>query len=143
MGGNPNMKKIIFLVVLVLSIPTLCWGADDMKSMCRHKALYVASIAVEQYEVRFAVGRKKGIPHVEAQALINGEWCFLDVVKENGWTYVRPVDSFYKPEGEGFKIKEYWTWVAYLSKWSFVKPKHSYNKVSDRAIPGGITKLNN
>lgn len=134
-------KKISIVLVMLILFPTLCWGEQEMKSMCRHKALYAASIAVEQYEVRFAVGRKKGIPHVEAQAKINGEWCFLDIVKENGWTYVRPVDPLYDPKGEGFHVREYWTWVAYLSKWSFVKPKHNYNKVSDRAIPGGITKL--
>ena len=72
-------------------IPLLCFGLSacavhEWRPLCRHTALYCASIAgdmykEESYPVRIALGTYEGSRHAQAQAFIEGSWRFLAIRK--------------------------------------------------------------
>ena len=64
------MKKILIIILLL-------FGCSINQPVCRHYALYNASVVGEKYPVRIAMGWKNGNYHAQAQALINGEWEFI------------------------------------------------------------------
>ncbi|NJB67143.1 hypothetical protein GGQ74_000783 [Desulfobaculum xiamenense] len=80
----------------------------DANNACRHRAVYCGLIAGDAYKVRIARGYRKGRPHAQTQAWIDGAWHWLNVTPEGD---VRTVDT--DPD---FEIREYTTLELYIDK---------------------------
>jgi len=66
-----------------------------MKPVCRHKALFLASIVGEKIPVRIIRGHRNGIVHAEVQAKINGKWQYIKLEYIfYGITVVKPDKRF-------------------------------------------------
>jgi len=71
------MKIQCSLLIALFFIFNGCSGIN-IQGVCRHNALYCASVAGEKYPIRIAVGKWDNINHVQAQALVNDGWKFLE-----------------------------------------------------------------
>lgn len=71
---------VIFLVIVSLLLLSSC--ATTFKPVCRHNAILAALTVGEKYPVRLVWGNVSGNwqNHVQAQALIDGQWRWLDVI---------------------------------------------------------------
>jgi len=78
------MKKAAVILALLL-----CSCAHEINGVCRHDALYCASIYIEQYPVRIAVGPPG---HGQAQAMMNDQWQWLR--RSGNLCYVSSKDEF-------------------------------------------------
>lgn len=67
------MKYLIIISIFLTS----CTPTLNTKILCRHKALSVATAVRQHYPVRIAIGKWKGINHVQSQAKINGKWRYI------------------------------------------------------------------
>lgn len=65
------MNVYMFIIIFNLLL-TSC--APSLQGVCRHDALYCASVAVEKYPVRVWTGRPG---HAQSQAKIEGKWEWL------------------------------------------------------------------
>ena len=75
--------------------------------MCRHDALYCASVAAEYYPVRLLLGRWYGTFHAEAQAEIEGEWLYLKI-NDNGTIGTAVfVDGFIPAPTQVYALEDY------------------------------------
>lgn len=89
------MKKI-FLLILIL----LFAGCSSYYGVCRHKALYAASVMQENHRTVIVVTENVGgSTHAQAKVCIDGEWKWLRVDGESVY--------FGKPESNGRFIKAY------------------------------------
>lgn len=94
-----------WLPVLVVLLCLGCSTTVGWKPVCRHKALYAASVVGESHEVRIAWGPG----HVEAQALVEGEWRPLAL--DGGWIIVKNrgfKPTWYESFGDYTKHFERW-----------------------------------
>uniref|UniRef100_A0A6M3JX16 Uncharacterized protein n=1 Tax=viral metagenome TaxID=1070528 RepID=A0A6M3JX16_9ZZZZ len=64
-------------MVKYILIAFLLMGCALNQPMCRHYALYNASVVCEKYPVRIALGFRHGNYHAQAQALVDDEWEFI------------------------------------------------------------------
>ena len=96
-----NVKKLLIIFALVL---IGCVG----NPVCRHNALYSASVAQEKYQVRMALGYRNQKAHVQAQALINRKWVYI------GQT---PFGISTTTKDSGFNVVEYMTLEDFVRKW--------------------------
>lgn len=95
------MKKAIVIILFMLMG---CIGTP----VCRHNALYTASVAQEEYPVRMVLGYKNQTPHVQTQALINKKWEFIGQTLFGVGTTTKD---------QGFIVVEYMTLEEFIRKW--------------------------
>ncbi|NIW52133.1 MAG: hypothetical protein GWN17_07910 [Candidatus Korarchaeota archaeon] len=84
------IKKIGLIVFLLLTltcssmafvknqVPLVEW-----KPVCRHNALYWASMVGEEHLVRIMYGYIGGVPHVQPQIKLGDTWYYFKVEKEH------------------------------------------------------------
>lgn len=89
------------LVCLVLLLTSSCVPFQTYQPQCRHQAILAATTLRDLgIPVRITVGPtgRKGVYHAQTQALVNGEWVWVQVwtrmetgEQEGGWTPERTV----------------------------------------------------
>lgn len=71
------MRRYLYTALICFAIALIAAsfiGCVEMRGVCRHDALYTASVCAEQYPARVALG-KPG--HGQAQCFIDGKWQWL------------------------------------------------------------------
>ncbi len=101
-----NKKTVLLLIAFLLFG---CVGTP----VCRHNALYEASIAQEKYPVRIVLGYLDQTPHCQAQAQINEDWEYIS----HGMFGVT-IDS----KDNGFNVVEYMTLEEFVNRWFKICP---------------------
>lgn len=77
---------ILFMIVVLSSCAT-----NVRPGVCRHHALFAASVYGEDYPVRISFGPAKNITgkvpwwHAQAKAKIDGKWCWLQTSGDKVW----------------------------------------------------------
>ena len=94
-----NLVVIVLMLFLASCAPTL----QSTQLVCRHKALSIATAARQNYPVRVAIGKWKGINHVQPQAKVNSDWKYIKETRNS--LMITHLDDF-KVEGY-MKLKEY------------------------------------
>ena len=77
-----------FAIAIIAALHIGC--ATEMQGVCRHDALYNASVYIEKYPVRVALGPPG---HGQAQAFIDGEWQWLR--RDGNTAYTSHMDDFH------------------------------------------------
>ena len=126
-----RQEKVIRLLVALLALALIAWlppsvsYRDDVlirwEPVCRHTALYWASMVGEQYPVRIAFGFYADLlPHVQPQVKIGSSWHYFKVEKDKV-VLMEMEDSF--------KVKYYFTFVQFAGM-------HAYNSMKPGAAKG-------
>ena len=93
--------------LLMITLALLCFGCSTTwKPVCRHKALYTASVVGEEHPVRIVWGRIQGADHVQTQGLIDDIWEWLIV---NQYGYIDTIEEI-----PGFTPLYYMSFQKYL-----------------------------
>ena len=88
------MKYLWVLLVFSLILVS-CLSGESREAVCRHKAVIAALIYGEHYPVRIVYGPTDNQEyHCQAQALIDGNWEFLDITPSQVFVSTGKQDNF-------------------------------------------------
>jgi len=96
-----NKIKSLFVLILLLS---LCSCFRSWQPVCRHDAIYAASVVGEEHPVRLIAGDIFGVKHIRAQACIDGKWEWIE--PSHAWIVIGKNDYRFK-ENRIYSFREY------------------------------------
>ena len=93
------MKKLRLFVALALCILlSACTVVHREFGVCRHRTLYTLAVAGDKYPVRalYGISMDEEFSLVQGQALVNGQWLWLELSYEGYVNFSTEPDKYWK-----------------------------------------------